>query len=479
MTDPSMNRTGEAAGGEAAAGEPVRAASPGTDSARTRTVDSNLARTGTVNANPVRTGPDNPHLVRTGPVSATLVTGPDRTNPLRTGPIRYATAERFGRPRPVPARDSRPSSGEICPQLPSRLDAVMGPPRDARPQGEDCLNLSIVTPAKDASARPVLVWFHGGGFSSGAGLMDWYDGGALAVQGDVVVVGVNYRLGALGYLCLDGVAEGNLGLYDQVEALRWVHRNIAAYGGDPGNITVLGQSAGAISVRLLMELPEAKGLFRRAILQSAPLILSARPREQALELGRVFADALEEDPRTAAVPAVLAAQRETAVANLRRPGSPMEPAFLPVEGAGPLTALGANLDDNVRGLDVLYGWNADDMSAFPDEGDDPADATRRVYQEPLGRFGARLARAGARVHAYRLDWRPTGSPFGATHCLELPLLLGSRAAWQDSPMLGRTPWEETDRLGFALRTAWLRFAHTGDPGALDAPLRRVPVPDPA
>ncbi|WEH37102.1 carboxylesterase family protein [Streptomyces sp. AM 4-1-1] len=383
---------------------------------------------------------------------------------IRTGPIRYATAERFARPRPVAAEDAPGSSGQICPQLASRLDAVMGPPLDGHPQGEDCLNLSVTTPARDSAARPVLVWFHGGGFSSGGGIMDWYDGGALAAQGDVVVVGVNHRLGALGYLCLEGVSEGNLGLLDQLEALRWVRANIADYGGDPTDVTVFGQSAGGLSIRLLMEMAQARGLFRRAILQSAPLAITARPRADALALGRIFADFLTTDPRTATVTELLAAQRRTAVANQRRSGSTLEPPFNPVEGTDPVPALdGASFDGNVRGLDVLYGWNADDMTAFPGEGDDAAELTRRMYEEPLRKLGTRLAGAGARVHTYRLDWRPAGSPFGATHCVELPLLLGTRDAWRASPMLGDVPWEDVERTGAALRAAWIAFARTGAP----------------
>lgn len=229
-------------------------------------------------------------------------TGPAPAELIRSGLIRYATAERFGRPRAVTLRDTRPPSGEICPQPPSRLDAVMGPPRDSRPQGEDCLHLTVTTPGMDDGARPVMVWFHGGGFSSGAGLMDWYDGGALAAQGDVVVVSVNYRVGALGYLCLDGVSEGNLGLYDQLEALRWVRDHIAAYGGDPGGVTVFGQSAGAISVRLLMETAGAAGLFRRAVLQSAPPAITERPREEAEALGRIFAEHLAAHGETPRAP---------------------------------------------------------------------------------------------------------------------------------------------------------------------------------
>ncbi|HBF78651.1 MAG TPA: carboxylesterase [Streptomyces sp.] len=386
---------------------------------------------------------------------------------VRTGPIRYATAERFARPRAVAAQDTRPSSGEICPQLPSRLDAVMGPPLDSRPQGEDCLNLSVVTPARDAGARPVMVWFHGGGFSSGAGIRDWYDGGALAAQGDVVVVAVNYRLGALGYLCLDGVSEGNLGLYDQLEALRWVGTHIAGYGGDPGNVTVFGQSAGGLSIRMLMEVPEARGLFHRAILQSAPLAITARPRPEALALGRAFAGFLADDPHTAGLPAILEAQRKTAVAHRERTGSTLEPPFNPVGEPGPF-------DGDARGLDVMYGWNADDMTAFPGEGDDAEELTRRTYEEPLGELGAQLTRAGARVYTYRLDWRPVGSAFGATHCVELPLLLGTRNAWRGSPMLGDAAWEDIDTLGRTLRTAWSGFARTGTPGPAAAPLHLRP-----
>ncbi|MFF2407924.1 carboxylesterase family protein [Streptomyces sp. NPDC058092] len=394
---------------------------------------------------------------------------------VRSGPVRYAVAERFARPRPVHGHDARPSSGEICPQLPSRLEAVMGPPLDRHPQGEDCLNLTVTTPARDTAARPVMVWFHGGGFSSGAGLMDWYDGGALAYEGDVVVVSVNYRLGALGYLCLDGLAEGNLGLYDQLEALRWVNTHIAGYGGDPADVTVFGQSAGALSIRLLMGLPEARGLFHRAILQSAPLAITARSRADAAAVGRIFTERLAvhapgADPRTVAPAALLAAQRDTALAHRERSGSPLEPPFGPVETAD------AALDTQVRGMDIMYGWNADDMSAFlgekggAGESSEPIGPTRQMYTEPLAALGQRLVRAGARVHAYRLAWRPAGSEFGATHCVELPLLLGFRAAWRHSSMLGDTPWDEVDALGRAMRATWTGFARTGRPGTVAPPL---------
>ena len=145
--------------------------------------------------------------------------------------------------------------GPIAPQGRSRLAHIMGD--FERPQSEDCLTLNIWTPAADSKKRPVLVWIHGGAFASGAGSLPWYSGERFAANGDVVAVSINYRLGALGFLCLPGVSDGNLGLLDQVAALRFVRDNIAAFGGDPDNVTVVGQSAGAASIAILMTMPQA------------------------------------------------------------------------------------------------------------------------------------------------------------------------------------------------------------------------------
>lgn len=418
---------------------------------------------------------------------------------IRSGPLRFATAERFALPRPVPAGASEPKGhagpeidtppvGRICPQPPSRLDAVMGPPPDRRPQSEDCLLLTVTapaapaagavtTPAAPSTGRPVLVWFHGGGFSSGAGLLDWYDGGALAAEHDVVVVSAGYRLGALGYLVLDGVSEGNLGLHDQLEALRWVRDHIAHHGGDPGNVTLFGQSAGALSILLLLQLDAARGLFRRAVLQSAPLSLAARSLTESRETGRVFAAHLGTDPRTASHKALLAAQARTAADHRRRTGSFLAPPFAPVRSTTQLPGDTGRLTLGGSPPDVLYGWNADDMSAFPEGPSDRggvAARTRRIYEAPLTALRAELERSGARVHGYRLDWRPPGSPYGATHCVEIPLLLGSADAWRDAPMLGGLNRAQVDAVGNGVRAAWASFARTGDPGPLPAPLTALP-----
>ncbi len=142
---------------------------------------------------------------------------------------------------------------------------------NAEKRDEDCLQLNVWTPGLDDGKRPVLMWIHGGGFSGGTGGTPVYDGEIMSRRGDVVVATINYRIGPLGFLNLNGVtggripSTGNEGLLDQVEALKWIRDNIATFGGDPGNVTIMGESAGAMSVGALLALKPAKGLFHRAM----------------------------------------------------------------------------------------------------------------------------------------------------------------------------------------------------------------------
>ncbi|USQ93914.1 carboxylesterase/lipase family protein [Caulobacter sp. RL271] len=173
--------------------------------------------------------------------------------------------------------------GPACFQPPPRPGSIYADPLEA--MSEDCLSLNIWTPAK-ARKAPVLVWIHGGSLISGASSEPMYDGVAVARRSGVVVVSINYRLGVLGYLAHPELSaetadrvSGNYGLLDQIAALKWVRGNIAAFGGDPGNVTVAGESAGALSVMYLMASPQARGLFQKAIAQSAYMISSPTLRE--------------------------------------------------------------------------------------------------------------------------------------------------------------------------------------------------------
>ena len=178
---------------------------------------------------------------------------------------------RFKAPQPVEPWDGvreAKSFGPISLQAPNEMLEALLPPSDPpQPQSEDCLYLNVWTPGLDG-ARPVMVWIHGGAFTIGSGSEDYYDGANLASRGDVVIVTINYRLGALGFLNLPALGETNFGMRDQVAALKWVQDNIANFGGDPNNVTIFGESAGGMSVASMMASPEAAGLFQKAIPQS-------------------------------------------------------------------------------------------------------------------------------------------------------------------------------------------------------------------
>jgi para-nitrobenzyl esterase len=374
--------------------------------------------------------------------------------------IPYGSAERFAAPRPAPAwegvRDAvRP--GPVAPQPPSRLEGVMGPGSDLV-QDEDCLSLNVWTPG--GTGLPVLVWLHGGAFSTGSGAEAWYDGARLAERGRMVVVTVNYRLGALGYLYLSPeFAPANLGLLDQIAALGWVRENIAAFGGDPDRVTLAGQSAGALSALAMVGHPAGRGLFQQVILQSTPTGIPPYGPGEAAEIGRRLLDVLGLRPdeterlRSVPVPRLLAAQVELA----RRMAAPLTvtPPFQLVADGGVPADLLADVPD---AMPLLIGTTRDEALAFfPDA---PADLTGRLF----GDGSLALARQARSGFAFRFDWSPPGSSLGACHCVDLPFVFGALDAWRAAPMLTGADTADLRRLTEEVQRAWTGFVHTGSPG---------------
>ncbi len=190
--------------------------------------------------------------------------------------IKYAKAPvgdlRFRAPQPAESFTGVKDAIEFGAASPQTESSLAG----SEPQNEDCLFLNIWSPAADGKKRPVMFWIHGGGFVIGSGSAELYNGTNLAKNGDVVVVTINYRLGSLGFLYFDDSTaqkkgfENNLGIRDQIAALKWVKENIAAFGGDPAQVTIFGESAGGTSVETLLACPSAKGLFKGAISESGP-----------------------------------------------------------------------------------------------------------------------------------------------------------------------------------------------------------------
>ncbi|MEV0236073.1 carboxylesterase family protein [Nonomuraea sp. NPDC050786] len=381
--------------------------------------------------------------------------------------IPYGSAERFAAPRPAERwtgvrEATRP--GPAAPQPASRLARVMGPGSDLR-QGEDCLSVNVRTPG--GSGLPVLVWLHGGGFSSGSGAEAWYDGALLAERGRMVVVTLNYRLGALGYLYLSPqFGPADVGLLDQIAALQWVRKNIAAFGGDPDRVTLAGQSAGALSALALLHHPTGRGLFRQVILQSTPAGVRPYSTGEAAGVGEIFLDALGLRPddaerlRTLPLSDLLAAQAET----VRRTARPLTvtPPFQLVASGGVPADLTAGVPKDVP---MLIGTTRDEAWAFfPGT---PAELTERLFRDG----SLHLAEEVDHAHVYQFDWSPPGSPFGACHCIELPFVFGDLDAWRASPMLTGAEPAHLERLVEQVQRTWTSFVHTGSPGW--APFRHV------
>jgi para-nitrobenzyl esterase len=373
---------------------------------------------------------------------------------------------------------------------------------------EDCLSLNIWSPGADRQKRPVMVYLHGGGFVFGSGSDPLYDGTSFATQHDIVVVTCNYRLGLLGLLYLgdlvgEAYAQGNTSLLDQIAALQWVHDNIAAFGGDPGQVTIMGESAGAMSIGNLLGMPAARGLFHRAILESGASTSVLLTREQAtgiaqsvlqkLELRAAQALALTEVPAETLLTVQDEVDREwkglTAFAPVIDGVTlPEHPLRLTAEGASPPVPLliGSNRDE-WRLFSVLLGADMEETktelsqtfgaatrhvheiytSARADHAPDLAWSDMqgdRVFRIPAIRQAEAQARRGAQVWMYRFDWvsPALGEELGACHGLEMPFV------WNrlDDPLahllLGYVS-PALQRLSSRIHAAWAAFIRTGAP----------------
>jgi para-nitrobenzyl esterase len=327
-------------------------------------------------------------------------------------------ALRFCAPEPPEPWTGVRAARDFAASAPQGRTAAPGMLADG-PQSEDCLYLNVYTPALDHARRPVLFWIHGGAFTLGSGSQPIYDGGPLTERGDVVVVTINYRLGALGYAYFgehgDIGATANPGQLDQVAALRWVRDNIAAFGGDPGNVTIFGESAGSFAVCTLLAMPAASGLFHRAIAQSGASLNLVTPDEAAKITDALLADLgipASECERLREVPVdrLLRAQEAAGrIALTMRGFSPVFDGVTVPQQPGDAFADGQGSD-----VPLVIGTNRDEMNLFAmdklREFDKPMDDARAV--DVLARALQRSA--GPRVPnllaAYRESRKGRGLP---------------------------------------------------------------------
>ena len=439
--------------------------------------------------------------------------------------LRYG-ADTGGAGRFMPPQPPKPWTG-VADALAYGAACPQGKGESGESQGEDCLFLNIWTPAtagkkgglEDGKKRPVMFYIHGGAYNTGSGASPWYDGTKLAKRGDVVVVTVNHRLNAFGYLYLPrlfddpSVADsGNAGQLDLVLALQWVRDNIAAFGGDPGNVMLFGQSGGGAKIATLMAMPAAKGLFHRAATMSGQQVTAAGPFN-ATKRAKGFIDKLGIKDLAAlrALPAETFLGGLKAVDPIAGSGGvymgpvldersltrhPFFPDASPVGLSVPMMC--GNTHDETRGF-VGYDKSLLDLtweqviarlpSQFNARIDiDPATvvaAYRKIYPNysPSDVYFAastagrswkaaiiqdeERARAGAPAWAYQLDWRAPkdGGVWGAPHTLDMQLVFGNL----DAPGVITGTGPEAVAMSERLSDAFIAFARTGNPGTSSLP----------
>jgi para-nitrobenzyl esterase len=401
-------------------------------------------------------------------------------------------------------------SGPGTTDLTRQLQGVFPTAGEAKVDNEDCLFLNVWTPHADAAKRPVMVWFHGGGYAYGSGGWPVYDGRNLAAKGDVVVVTVNHRLNAFGYAYLGdqdaGFAEsGNAGNLDLVASLQWVKNNIARFGGDPENVTIMGESGGGSKVSHLLATPAANGLFDKAIIQSGPGVTTGKKADAAklaaslmAKLGVTTAAGLQ------AVPA------ETLLAAAR---AVLPPRAMMGGGAnfGPI-ADGVVLSGDPflptapaqsKKVPVMIGYNKDEMTIFnapqpwfgrleaasldamakamgPEaaaivaylKAQNPAESPTYIANSAMTwRFAQgsymiadQIAKAGgAPVYVYKLTWETpvAGGALRTPHTLDMPLMFDNVEASRALVGDGEAP----EKMAAMMSDAWIAFARTGKPAS--------------
>jgi para-nitrobenzyl esterase len=391
----------------------------------------------------------------------------------------------------------RQSAPAAFPQLPGSLDWLLGPALMELPQSEDAFQLNIRAP-EDARDAPVLVYVPGGAFISGAGTGRWYDGERLAREGGCVVVTVNYRLGALALLGDEGTPR-NLAVRDLLQALRWIRDNIAGFGGNPDQVTLVGQSAGAWYAYLLSQLQEAEGLFRRTALLSLPWQPPLSAGEYA-ERHRLFMDALAGQAalQDAPVEALLQAQAAVSKAYAGRGLGlmPAADATVPADLFDFAAAarrlhvesllLNSTQDEAAAFLRALPVATAgrEQLAGFVSAHFEDAAALAWLDEAlPGATDHAKLIEAMSlhqhRLAAVELAEAAIGEGIPATvarfaagtplaedrspHCFEVPFVFGNRAQWHDAPMLSGLSEEAFDRAGSELRSLLLGFTVDGTP----------------
>ncbi len=401
---------------------------------------------------------------------------------IKAKSIHYAHSERFQRPVPADSFSEFifPDKIPVCPQALSPLvEKMIAPtPVESFEPDEATQYLSVYRPENtiENSKFPVVVWIHGGSHEIGCGDLPTADPTEWVREQEIIVVTVSYRLGLFGFLGGSDQRPPNLGLLDIIEALKWIKKYISDFGGDPDNITLLGQSSGGDAIAHLMISDDVDHLFQRVIIQSAPLGLRHNRKKMAAEFlqkteilkGETNVYTMMEDYKKY-VPSVMKYGLKAAM------------PFGPQYGYYPLCSEEKALDkwrSDAKKYDVLIGLNNNEtafylktseaLNKYFGKGwglkimDKTVETTTEfIYGTPARKFAENHKQGGGNVYLFRIHSRLKGNHIGAPHCIDLPLIFGNEDAWKDSEMLKDIPWKNIHENGRKLRALWAEFARTG------------------
>lgn len=399
---------------------------------------------------------------------------------IKAKSIRYAQSERYQKPVPVQESSSNivfPEKIPVCPQkISPLLERLIGKTDIEKFQVDESTQYLTITRTdifNENEKLPVVVWIHGGSYEVGCGDLPTSDPTVWVKEQNIIVVAVSYRLGLLGFLGGDEKRPPNLGLFDIIEAIKWVKKNIESFGGDPENITLFGQSSGGDAIAHLMISEGVENLFQRVIIQSAPLGFRSKRSRMSHEFFQKTEFLKDE-----ADPLKMTESYSEFLPSLMKYGLKTSMPFCTQYGYSPLCSEEESLSkwkENAKKYDVLIGFNNDETAFYVKTAEEGLytflhekildviirKTTESIYEKPANIFARNYAEGGGNIYQFKIHSKLKNNYIGASHCIDLPLIFENEIAWKTSQLLKDFPWGYIQENGKKLRSLWAEFARTG------------------
>lgn len=393
--------------------------------------------------------------------------------------IRYARSERYKLPIALASSESFEilDKTPICPQhISPFLERLIGKTDVEKFQTDESSQfLSVTRPERlnENEKLPVVVWIHGGSYEIGGGDLPTSDPALWVKEQNIIVVSVTYRLGLFGFLGGDENRPANLGLFDIIESLKWIQKNIQSFGGNPENITLFGQSSGGDAIAHLMISDGVENLFQRAIIQSAPLGFRINRTEMSADFFRKTQFLKDESDVLKMVD-----QYVSFLPSFRKYGLKTAMPFCTQYGHAPLCNEEESLPkwkENAKKYDVLIGFNADETAFYVKTAEKGIYTylpkkildtivkvtTKSIYGKPIDIFAENYKEGGGNIYQFKINSTLKNNYIGASHCFDLPLIFENEAEWKSAGLLKDVPWSHIQENGKKIRALWAEFARIG------------------